>query len=374
MDRLRVGVIGCGGVAQVMHLPYLRELDDRFRIAALCDISPGTLAAVAEHFGVPPEGRYTDYRALVAHDLDAVLVLTPGSHAPAAIAAARAGRHVLVEKPMCFTLREADLMIAAARAAGVTLMVAYMKRYDPGYRFAQGAVRALRHLRAVEVHIWHPSEPQYLAHHRIARVADVPETTLSALRAESEALVREAIGEVAGWQSYAYVEVLLGSIIHDINALRGLIGAPEAVLSTEIWAGGNAVMSTFRYGDGARGVLTWTFLDDVRNYREDLSFLATDGRVEVRFPSPFLKSVPYPGGGGNDREWDLHAARAPGGLRGGLQRGAAALPSLRHHGRAAVDRRRGGQGRCGAGHSHVRGVCREPARTFRMIRPVETGR
>jgi predicted dehydrogenase len=66
------------------------------------------------------------------------------------------------------------------------------------------------------------------------------------------------------------------------------------VLSTEIWAEGNAVMSTFRYGNDVRGVLTWTFLDDVRNYREDLAFLATDGRVELRFPSPFLKNAPTP--------------------------------------------------------------------------------
>jgi predicted dehydrogenase len=292
MDRVRVGVIGCGGVAQVMHLPYLRELDDRFTIAALCDISPGVLRAVGDHYDVA--ARYTDFRDLVAHDLDAVLVLTPGSHAPAAIAAAQAGRHVLVEKPMCFTLREADAMIAAARAADVKLMVAYMKRYDPGYRFAQQAVRKLRHLRVIEVHIWHPAEPPYLSHHRITRANDVHPMVLQHLRAESDALVLEAIGDVPDWLNYAYVEVLLGSIIHDINALRGLVGAPEAILNTEIWARGNAVMSTFRYPDDVRAVLTWTFLDDVRHYREDLAFLATDGRVEINFPSPFLKSVPTP--------------------------------------------------------------------------------
>ncbi|MGH2387108.1 MAG: Gfo/Idh/MocA family protein [Chloroflexota bacterium] len=292
MDRVRVGVVGCGGVAQVMHLPYLRELDDRFQITALCDLSPGVLDAVGDYYGVA--ARYTDFRRLVEHDLDAVLVLTPGSHAPAAIAAAECGRHVLVEKPMCFTLREADAMIGAAEGAGVTLMVAYMKRYDAGYRFAQQAVRRLKGLRAVEVHIWHPSEPQYLAHHRISRAADVSAATLRALRAERNALIEEAVGDVPDWLAYAYEEVLLGSIIHDINAMRGLIGAPDAILSTEIWAEGNAVMCTFRYGEGARAVLTWTFLDEVRNYREDLAFLATDGRVEIRFPSPFLKSVPTP--------------------------------------------------------------------------------
>jgi predicted dehydrogenase len=292
VNRVRVGVVGCGGVAQMMHLPFLRELDRHFEIAALCDLSPRILQAVGDHYGVV--ARYTDVHDLVAHDLDAVLVLTPGSHAPAAIAAADAGRHVLVEKPMCFTLREADEMIATAKAHNVTLMVAYMKRYDPGYIFAQEAVRKLRRPRAVEVHIWHPSEPEYLAHHRIDRGGDVPNEALDRLRKEYDALVQEAVGDVPPWLSYAYAEVLLGSIIHDINALRGLIGAPDTVLSTEIWAEGNAIMSTFRYGADVRGVLTWTFLDDVRNYREDLAFLATDGRVELHFPSPFLKHMPTP--------------------------------------------------------------------------------
>ncbi|MDB5058953.1 MAG: Myo-inositol-2-dehydrogenase [Chloroflexi bacterium] len=292
MKRVRVGVVGCGGVAQMMHLPFLRELDQHFEIAALCDLSPGVLQSVGSHYGVA--ARYTDFNELASHDLDAVLVLTPGSHAPAAIAAATAGRHVLVEKPMCFTLREADEMIATAKEHNVTLMVAYMKRFDPGYLLAQQAVQKLRHPRAVEVHIWHPSEPQYLGHHRIDRANDVPKDVLDRLRIEYDALVREAVGDVPGWLNYAYAEVLLGSIIHDINALRGLIGAPDKVLSTEIWAEGNAIMSTFQYGEDVRGVLTWTFLDDVRNYREDLAFLATDGRVELRFPSPFLKNVPTP--------------------------------------------------------------------------------
>ena len=67
-------------------------------------------------------------------DVDAVLVLTSGSHAPIAIAAAEAGKHVLVEKPMCFSVAEGRAMIEAAERAGVTLMVAYNKRYDPAYR------------------------------------------------------------------------------------------------------------------------------------------------------------------------------------------------------------------------------------------------
>src|SRR5262245_59073825 len=125
MARVKVGLIGCGGIAQMMHLPYLKELDDRFEIAALSDISPGLLALVARDYGV--ERTYLDYREMLERaDLDAVLVLTQ-HHAEPAIAAARAGKHVLIEKPMVVNLDEADELIDAVRSSGVKAMVAYMK-------------------------------------------------------------------------------------------------------------------------------------------------------------------------------------------------------------------------------------------------------
>ena len=81
--RVRIGVVGCGSIAQIMHLPYLRELDDRFQIGALCDVSAGTLHAVGERYGVPPHARYTDYRELCAGDLVDAHAWTRRRHLPA---------------------------------------------------------------------------------------------------------------------------------------------------------------------------------------------------------------------------------------------------------------------------------------------------
>lgn len=99
--RLRIGVVGCGLVAQVMHLHYLRDLPDLFDIAALCDLSQPLREACARDYAVP--FTCADWRDLLAQPLDAVLILTSGSHAPIAIAAAQAGLHILVEKPLCFS-------------------------------------------------------------------------------------------------------------------------------------------------------------------------------------------------------------------------------------------------------------------------------
>src|SRR5437867_2752880 len=154
MARLRVGVVGCGTVAQIMWLPNLRQLDDQFELQAICDLSPGLTESLGEYYNVSQ--RFQDYRDLVREDLDVVVVLTPGSHAAPAIAALEAGKHVIVEKPMCFTQREADAMTAAAKQHGRHLMVAYMKRYDPGYLHGRLLARSMKSLRYVQINVLHP--------------------------------------------------------------------------------------------------------------------------------------------------------------------------------------------------------------------------
>src|SRR3984885_10989912 len=130
-ERTRVGVIGCGLIAQVMHIPYLAELSDRFELTALCDLRPGVAAACAERYGVGAVS--TRCEELLAMPLDAVVIATSGDHAPIAIEAARAGLHVLVEKPMALSSADAERMVQAGEGGGVCLMVGTMKRYDPAY-------------------------------------------------------------------------------------------------------------------------------------------------------------------------------------------------------------------------------------------------
>ena len=127
---LRIGVIGCGLIAQVMHLPYLHELSDRYSLEAICDLSPTVLAAVGERYAVPTRvdslaGAARDAARCRAHRDARIARPARRSRPPAG------GLHVFVEKPMCFSPAEGRAMIAAARDAGVTLMVGNMKRYDP---------------------------------------------------------------------------------------------------------------------------------------------------------------------------------------------------------------------------------------------------
>jgi predicted dehydrogenase len=293
VQRLRVGLIGLGTAAQVMHLPYLRELDDHYQIAALCDLSAGLTDALARDYGV--SHRYTNWQQMLDEaPIDAVLVLTNGSHAPQAIAAAQSGKHVFVEKPMCFTARDADAMISAAQRSGVTLMVGYMKRYDPGYLYAQELMADLRQkISYVQINTLHPPSPSYFAHQKIRRFDDVPAKTFEALSEAQQSLIDEALGKQHHpWLDRAYDEFILGSMVHDINALRGLFGEPESVAYTDLWDEGDCITTILRYPGDVRCQYSWTFLPGLRHYDETLSFYGDGARLHVKFPSPFLRNEP----------------------------------------------------------------------------------
>jgi predicted dehydrogenase len=287
--RLRVGVIGTGLVAQIMHLPYLAELDDLFEVRALCDSSRDI--DVVEHcgqrFGV--DRLFTNWEQLLEEDLDAVVVLTSGSHAAPAVAAATAGMHVLVEKPMCFSIPEGAGMLAAAARSGVVLMVGYPKRYDPAYCRAREVINHLGDLRFGRVTTLEaPSEP-YVAHHHIVRGHDIGADQVAKWRAESDRSIDEAIGPLLDHARITFQTVLLDTMVHEFNLLRGVLGEPTEVRFASLRAATVTVVLDF---GGVECVVTWLDLPGIARYEMEACFYDPVGRVRLAFPSPYLKNTP----------------------------------------------------------------------------------
>jgi predicted dehydrogenase len=270
-----------------MHLPYLSELEDLFDVRALCDSSRTVLDHCGRRFGV--DRLFTDWRQLIEEDLDAVVVLTSGSHAPAAIAAAAAGMHVLVEKPMCFSTIEGTAMIEAAARAETILMVGYPKRYDPAYERARKAIDSLDDLRFVRVTTLEASADPYLAHHQVTRGHDITLDQLAKWRAEGERCIDAAIGTVADDVRPSYQSVLLDTMVHEFNLLRGILGEPTAVRFASLLEQTVTVVLDF---DGVECVVAWLDLPGVAGYEMEACFYDPDGRVRLAYLSPYLKNVP----------------------------------------------------------------------------------
>lgn len=123
-----IGVIGCGGIAREAHLPNYAA-NSLAKLVAVADINEARAKEMAERFQVPHV--YTDYREMLQReDIQAVSVCTPNYlHGEQTIAAAKAGKHILCEKPMALSLGEAQMMIEAANKAGVQLMVGFTHRF-----------------------------------------------------------------------------------------------------------------------------------------------------------------------------------------------------------------------------------------------------
>ncbi len=296
MRRLKIGIIGCGAIAQIQHLPHLRELGEEFEIAGLCDLSSKLLAVLGQEYAVPPERRFRDYRELVHSDIEAVIVCPSGSHAAPSVAAAQAGKHVLVEKPMCTTVAEAEAMVAAAEKAGTVLMVAYMKRHEPAYLYAQARVQEMSDVRFVQVNHLHPDNSLHTAEFTVHRFDDIPAAIRGAADVDYRRGVAIALGygegeEVPPAIARAYSTVL-GSMIHDIGNLHGLFGPPERVLSTEIWADGRGISTVLKYPGQKRAVCTWVDLPELWAFEETLEVYGSRERVLVSFPTGFSRGLP----------------------------------------------------------------------------------
>lgn len=126
--KLGVGVIGAGGISRAAHLPnYARN--PRVKLVAVADIDMAKARQAGEDFGI--HNVYDNYEELLANpEVEAVSVTTPPSaHAAPVIAAARAGKHVLCEKPIAPTLEDADAMVEAAEKAGVKFAMGYQHRF-----------------------------------------------------------------------------------------------------------------------------------------------------------------------------------------------------------------------------------------------------
>jgi predicted dehydrogenase len=281
--------VGCGLVAQVMHLPFLRELSDRYEVRALCDISPRALAHAGAAF--PEARRHARLDDLLAEELDAVLVLTPGSHAPAAIAAAQTGRHVFVEKPMCINPDEGRRMVAAAAAADVVLMVGYMKRYDPAFEELHTSLDRSGLTYARLTTLESPFEP-YVAHLPLGRgEPDVDPELLASLLADDAERLDAALPDEDELTRRIYRTVLLDSMIHELNAVRALLGEPSALHFSRFSPDGRSVTTALSFGAVECAAL-WLDLPGIARYEQDWSFYAPHARTSLCFPSPFLRNEP----------------------------------------------------------------------------------
>lgn len=290
---LRVGVVGGGLIAQLVHLPLLHADPARFELSALADPSAAVRTALSARYGI--RATHRDHRALLEQPLDAVVVCTPNAlHASIVLDALDAGLHVLVEKPMCLTASDADRIVERQRATGRVVQVGYMKRFSPAYEalaadlaIAAPDVRFVTSLTVDPVLARHFTPPGFVP------AGDVPSAAAGALRSATAAQVAEAVGSDDPAHVAAFSDAYLGALIHDVNAVHGALGPQAgAVLDAFHAPAGRAAGGTVELPGGARWSMTWLLLEGAGAFSEEIRFLACAGEWRLRLPAPYSRHAP----------------------------------------------------------------------------------
>ncbi len=128
MKKIRVGIIGAGGIAQAAHIPSYQKAEN-VEVAAIADTNKEKLQYVADKFGIKQP--FTEWEKLIESDVDAVSICSPNAfHAQQSIKAMEAGKHVLCEKPICLTGADVEKVFSVSEKTGKKFMAAFPRRFS----------------------------------------------------------------------------------------------------------------------------------------------------------------------------------------------------------------------------------------------------
>ncbi len=293
-DRVGVGLIGCGLMAQTIHGRYLRELEDRFAITAVADLSEAQVNYVGDMFNAP--SRYVDYQALLADPaVEAVLILTGGDHTAMTLAAMKAGKHALVEKPLAFTTADVERVIAAEQASPAKILMGYCMAFDPAFTKAQRELANWDEIEFVGAQLLFPNVDLYFPHQHYRELGTIPEGA----RARSDVtdpdhpVARLAAAELGGMpdpESLRNYFRLFQATVHDVYLLRLLLGHPPRVIASDHWHGGDHFACTLEYPGDVLVQYSMVANRTLRSVVQDYALVGGSRRMWIRWPSNFLLS------------------------------------------------------------------------------------
>jgi predicted dehydrogenase len=257
MDQITLGIIGAGPIVEKKHLPALAEVRE-INVVAACRRNAEALHQLAERFRIP--ARYTDYRDLLQDErIDAVLIAAgPPAQAQIVADAARAGKHILVEKPLAESSAEAAAMADAARRANVYFQVGFNKRFYYGYQQARRVIEQgeLGRLSGIDARFWYQGGRRDAMLHNGIHFLDLvqffagPVTTLCARRSRTteNGGAGETLALALTFEGGAVGSLLLSSLASwDYpNERVDIVGSNAGALSVE----NGRQLRVFRRGEG----------------------------------------------------------------------------------------------------------------------------
>jgi predicted dehydrogenase len=286
---VRIGLIGLGEVAQLMHLPLLAD-DRRFEIAAVTDVSRSLTEYVAKRYGVPKTPG-SAAELIADGGLDAVMILTPDFlHAPLLEQAIRAGKHVFIEKPAALTAAELEPIVALNRSNPKAVFVGYMRRFAPAFTALKQRLPERGEIRHVRIRDLIRESQFFVDQSRhLFTPTDVPPEAISEGRSRTKALLRSVMGEAATAEQLRAYQVLTGLSSHSFSAMCELFGPPLKVAAARQHRGEN-VLVLFDYGHFT--ALYEAVIHDVARFDAGIEVLTMNQHFRINYDTPYIRNLP----------------------------------------------------------------------------------
>lgn len=289
---IRLGLLGLGEVAQLIHLPILQRLGDLYSLAGAYDPSPSVSKAIGARWGI--ETLFETAEDMFASpDIDAVMVLSPDQfHGRDARAALSAGKHVLIEKPCCLALDDLLSLRATAEASGKVAMVGYMRRFAPAFLEAKASLPPIEDITYVRVRDVICEGPWYFRQTDgvVTPQNDLPEELLVTGGALRKQMLDDVLGADTPADLRTAYTVLTGLSSHSLSAMRDLLGPPKSVRAVSIKQGGTQITALLDYGHFT--ALYECMIGDVVRFEAGFEINTRWKRIAFEYPTPYIRNLP----------------------------------------------------------------------------------
>lgn len=289
---VKVGIVGLGTVAQLMHLPILSSLYEKYQIYAVSDVSPSLMNHIAEKYNCKTFA--SPYELMKDPEVDAVFVLSPDQyHADYSIAAMQEGKHVFIEKPAALNLIDLRRMRDCHKEnPNLICMVGYMRRYANGFLKCKSLLeegnRSTEYVRLRDIIL----EGDFFINQtkRPFIPVDVPAEIIQESKERRFMQIGAALGDGCTDQQRMTYTMFTGLGCHTLSAARELFGLPSEIKSVVVK--GEQVVAVLKYDQ-------FLAIYEIVNDQKVVQFDATievfqgDRLIRVKYETPYLRYQPH---------------------------------------------------------------------------------
>ncbi|KAH6611693.1 hypothetical protein C7974DRAFT_370719 [Boeremia exigua] len=293
---LRVGIIGCGEITQVSHIPTLGFSSDKFAIKYLCDISENALAHCAAKISPPPKTTKHADELCASDEVDVVVIANADPfHVPHALLSLQYNKYCLLEKPAALNYRDIDALVAAEATSQGKVFVGYMRRYAPAFLEAIQEVGGLDNVHYARVRDIIGPNSAFVDQSGTfpKKFNDFAQSDVDELKKREADMVQQALNAEFGVEvtpaSQMMLRILGGLGSHDLSAMREILGMPKSCIGASL--GPPRFWSALLQYDNF-SVIYESGINEIPLFDASIEVFSLNKTVKVSYDTPYVKGLP----------------------------------------------------------------------------------